>query len=46
LDAGGRGNLPRPLRSAAVSVTVPENAGITYAEAMTRVRREVNLDEL
>jgi hypothetical protein len=27
-------------------VTVPENATITYAEAMTRVRREVNLDEL
>jgi hypothetical protein len=38
--------LPRPPRSAAVSLTVPENAGITYAEAMTRVRREENLGEL
>jgi hypothetical protein len=46
LDAGGRGSHPRPPRSAAVSVTVPENAAITYAEAMTRVRREVSLDEL
>jgi hypothetical protein len=27
-------------------LTVPENAGITYAEAMTRVRREMNLHEL
>jgi hypothetical protein len=46
LDASGRGSLPRPPRSAAVSVTVLENAAITYAEAMARVRREVNLDEL
>jgi hypothetical protein len=46
LDAGGRGSLPGHPRSVAVLVTVPENAGITYAQAMTRVRMEVNLDEL
>jgi hypothetical protein len=27
-------------------VTVPKNAGITYAEAMTKIRGKVNLDEL
>lgn len=38
--------LPRPPRSATVSVTAPDGSGVTYADAMLTVRREINCSEL
>jgi hypothetical protein len=38
--------LRRPPRSIAVSLTAPDGSGVTYAEAMLTIRREINLCEL
>lgn len=43
---GGKVGLERPPKTAAVTVTVPESSGLTYAEVMSTARSNINLTDL